>query len=282
MAFRQIGYLCVVLTLSVSQALAATRLPIEFHHDQPFVEAVINQQPVKLIFDIGTPTGAMLSPELLLKFNAKDTGLRPNVHSYKSHKITRVFELEEMSLGGRVFHDISVIQYPGVELFTDSKGHAFSDVIHNGTLGLNKLLGLTVLLDYANKQIYLLDKDEPLPKEYKKLEWVTIPMQELGNHKVVTEAKVAGEDTWVLWDTGNNKMLIAPFLAKQLVKNIKPGKVMRIKDFYLGGINFGPQSFRVINGEIAYATIALGTPFFKKHVIQFQLDTDHPRVLIAK
>ena len=127
----------------------------------------------------------------------------------------------------------------------------------------------------------MLEPNEALPSEYKDYQWLSIPQLNLGSNKIITEATIPGHKVAALWDTGSNKMLITQGFAEQLSPDVQPQQDMFIKEFYLHGVNFGPLMFTVIPGAKTNPQITIGAPFFKKHVVQFQLDKKQPKVLVG-
>lgn len=184
-------------SIGIERAAPVTSVPVELKADKLFVDAVVNGETRKFIFDTGSPT--ILSREfadlLKLKTVARNTG----VDAHGAAVTMDIAVVESLSVGGVTFHGVPVM------IFNFSKLPLGPCFIDGGTIGSEIFPGSSWKIDIESRQITIA---APVAGEAEAEAGPGAALHDFGYpHAPVTEYSISRLADKALFDTGNSEPL---------------------------------------------------------------------------
>ena len=240
-------------------------VPIRLVDVDPIIEVRINGTPIDVQFDIGRGTNLALFPSKLNQIDKVQVGTSAGGISMDG------------PTGGGPIYKVALVQIGDLSITDANVGEDFHDQYFQadfssrldayGFIGRGLLEKYKVVIDYHQRELTIIPPD--IPKEQQSAchgkEVSLVQGQDWG---LVSNAETDIGEIVVVWDTG------APFNAVFKKRTdaseleFAKGDVLALKNFILGGHQFGPMELEVLDwGDMPPFDGFIGYDFFAKHVV---------------
>lgn len=260
------------LLLGVSCAAGATpeplpsaesglvRIPLVLDRGMAWVDVTIAGRPLRLLLDLGGFDTVALTPESLEGMSVTWTGrTRTTFSAMGDVAKAREYVLPAVEMGGVVFRELR-----GTEDLLKGEKRV---VQRTGYLGLGLLQRFNLIIDYPARELVLLWPDVSPPAEYHVEEWPSTEFAS-GVNGVVATVEIDGERRRLVWDTGASHCVLKTGLQGSApVHREGDYSVCTPKAFEVGGHEFGPVDFVLLDFKQPPADGFIGYPFFGKHAV---------------
>lgn len=229
---------------------SSTSLPLVVEDNRPRVEVLVNGKPVWLLVDTGAEATIWLEHDAAVEVGALFTGTASMYSDAYGHTFRACnYELEECRLGDIVLRNVQ-----GRECARSEPGI-------RGILGWRLLEKFRVLLDYPGKRMTL-----GLPDGVSTEGWTRIPFRAT-SWGIVTEATCDGKAAEFVWDTGASRMVAKTGSVTEVVEELA------VKSVVIGGRDFGPFTFVILDMSDPPGDGLVGHDFFEKHRVVIDWET---------
>lgn len=236
------------------------RIPLVLDRGMAWIDVAIAGRSFRLLLDLGGFDTVALSPESLEGMEVSWTGrTRTTFSAMGDVARAREYVLPPMELGGVVFRDLR-----GTEDLLRGEKRA---VKRTGYLGLGLLQRFNLIIDYPARELVLLWPGVSPPAEYRVEEWPSTEFAS-GVNGVVGTVEIDGERRRLVWDTGASHCVLKSGLQRSAPTR-KEGdySVCTPRSFEVGGHEFGPVEFFLLDFKQPPADGFIGYSFFGKHAV---------------
>ena len=247
-------------------------VPLEIRNGFPIVVAKIDGKPLPLMVDIGGDFYLTLSESALQGLKTTRLAEMYEFSDAKGNVLrTPMFAVARMEIGAAVFADVKGhldTSHPTYQAQTEGRA---------GMIGVPLLQAYTVVFDYAGREMILLSGEGA---EWSGCTGAEVPFMPQWEGSPVTRITTDAGELAMVWDTGAPLSMIRKGFVVQ--RGLEAGNATWTSArFGLGGTNFGPHSFHVLDYvEPAGTDGFIGYPFFEKNVVC--LDFPRKRLFVAK
>ena len=231
---------CSIAPEQHQRASLVADIPIEVRNRLPTVDVRVSGQPLKLFLDLGGYSAIALTTSELVRVPVQ---FRDGLDHFRNSKgqvlSARRFLAERVFLGSFYLGDLD-----GAEsIFGDS-----APPERNGHIGMPVLGRYLLVVDYPQKRIRLYDSGNAVALK-DECGGETFPIRFEKGIAVSTGSTEHG-DRLFIWDTGSTDNVIRPSAVppeKAMGRRIDDGPpVVTLERLKLGGIDIGPQQFRLV------------------------------------
>ena len=236
------------------------RIPLFLDRGMAWVDVTIEGRPLRLLLDLGGFDTVALTPESLEGMSVTWTGrTRTTFSAMGDVARAREYVLPAMELGGVVFRELR-----GTEDLLKGEKRV---VQRTGYLGLGLLQRFNLIIDYPARELVLLWPDVSPPEEYRVEEWPSTEFA-AGVNGVIGTVEIDGERRRLVWDTGASHCVLKTGLqGSGAIKKEGAYSVCTPSTFQVGGHEFGPVEFVLLDFKQPTADGFIGYSFFGKHAV---------------
>lgn len=226
----------------------------------PVLIAGFGTLSVRLWIDLGDRTPLTLQKSVLDAIHAVPTGKTVRLQGMDGEYEVATYTVPQVRIGDAVFTDVIA------NLDAPRDGYLVSPT-EGGSLGSGLLKAYAVVLDYPHRRMVLLPGSSAAHDSLCRGTVVKFSVRSPAwKGEAVTDADTDFGRVTLWWDTGAQATMLLPAVTHATDRLIS-------RRFMLGGRNFGPWSFGVIDAPLPGFDGAVGDDFFKAH----RVCVDYPR-----
>ncbi|HTF57903.1 MAG TPA: hypothetical protein VK661_11790 [Planctomycetota bacterium] len=243
-----------------SEESGLVRIPLVLDRGMAWIDVIIAGRAFRLLLDLGGFDTVALTPESLQGMAVTWTGrTRTTLSAMGDVAKAREYVLPAMELGGVVFRELR-----GTEDLLKGEKRV---VQRTGYLGLGLLQRFNLIIDYPARELVLLWPNVAPPAAYAVEEWPSTEFAS-GVNGVVATVEIDGSKRRLVWDTGASHCVLKTGLQGSApVRKEGDYSVCTLKAFDVGGHDFGPVDFVLLDFKQPPADGFIGYPFFGKHAV---------------
>jgi hypothetical protein len=222
--------------------------------DAPVLVATIGNAQVPLWLDLGDSTPLTLQRSVLDAAKAIPTGESIKLQGIDGPFEAPLFKVPRIQIGSAVFTNVTA------KLDAPRAGYAPSST-ERGVLGSALLKGGAVVFDYKHRRLVLLAGESPQKRAM--CQGTVVPFSNASpawQGEAVTEAETDFGHVTLWWDTGAQASMLSRSVSHATDRVVS-------KRFVLGGRNFGPYSFGLIDASLPGFDGMVGDDFFMRYQV---------------
>ncbi len=222
--------------------------------DAPVLMATIGKDQVPLWLDLGDGTPLTLQQSVLDAAKAIPTGESIQLQGIDGTFEAPIFKVPRIQIGSTVFTNVTA------KLDVPRAGYMPSDS-KRGVLGSALLKGGAVVLDYKNRRLIMLLGESARKRAL--CQGTVVPFSNASpvwKGEAVTEAETDFGHVTLWWDTGAQATMLSKSVSHSTDR-------IYSKHFVLGGRDFGPYSFGLIEASLPGFDGMVGDDFFMRHQV---------------
>jgi Aspartyl protease len=241
-----------VIALLVLSA-AMNTIAIEIRENLPLIEAKVDGVPVRLMFDLGDASALVLQQSVIDQIKAVPTGESQKLQDLKGTFEAPLYKVKRLQIGTAVFTEVLT------RLETHHPLNQPKQIGYNGFMGTALLKPYEIVFDYPHRRMTI--------ESSGKCKGTVVPflLETKWRGEPVTEVETDLGRAIIWWDTGaQTSMLRSSFSETTRSQANSP---MDTKRLILGGTNFGPWQFQIIDASLPGFDGLIGYHFFAKHIV---------------
>jgi hypothetical protein len=248
---------CSIAPGQGQRALPLAEIPVEIRNRLPTVDVRVSGQPFTLFLDLGGHRAIALTTSELARVPVRFRDGSDQFRNSKGQVLTsRRFLAEGVFLGSFYLGELE----GGESIFGDSVPPD-----RNGYIGMPVLGRYLLVIDYPQKRIRLYDSGNTAALIHE-CGGASFPVR-LEKGIAVSTGSTEYGDRLFIWDTGATDNIIRPSAVppeKATGRRIDDGPpVVTLERLKLGGLEIGPQRFRLVQFEAPDVDAYLGADLFE-------------------
>lgn len=261
------GFLIVFLLFSHS-LFPLSSLPLTIRHMIPLIPVEIQNEPLDLIFDLGSSELA-LDKKIISRMDLpvlEKTKTSSNIFGVK--RVLNYYLADRVKIG-----DVTLRKF-GIRESFDGNPESIPKELSYGAVGREFFLDKFLIVDYRNQTIlfdFAKKKESNIPESYSKRKWIPCDFYFTENSEVIISLFIGNKNCQMLLDTGTNFCLLNHY-DKKVEKEIK------LPIHFKNGKLDGEYKFKTFQNDAFDFDGILGFDFFNNHVVY--LDFVNRKMLI--
>jgi len=254
-------------------------VPIEIVGTSPIIEIHVNGEPVSVHFDLGNADGVSLFPAFLDQIKKEkigETGGRKSLYGAEDGK--PVYRVDRVQIG-----DIEFVDFDVVEDFHDAEFQTnfIEERGAYGFVGPGLFLDHKLVIDYQRRELTIISPEVPIEQQSscRGREIKLMPGSNLDVGALALASTEVG-DVRLVWDTGAPANIILKDWTDAASLELPEYEELTVDKLSFGDLNLGPASFYVRDFKIPPFDGLIGYPFFRDHVVCFDIPGN--RLLVSE